>query len=305
MLSSTAAVPKNPRRSDLGQDLGQGLFKLRQLSSRLPVVCTGAISVRMYITAAADCKLYFLGQVRPGHIGCGRPAVHVPAQLLLVLGIQPVAHGHGLAARHRARCGRGSDRPGRRSAGRGRPASAGWRGCPPSSGLRAAGGRRRPRGATTRHITSRSSSIMSCCRRSNIFTAGPSATIVEAVVGVAGVAGEHELGHDQPAGDRPQLGLQHGHVAAGVDARGGKFVFGAGHGVEDRARARSGGNGWSGRWPALVTREVGLVARRTAPGRRRWPRWCLRMMAMADWISATTLMLRSSFSARRRFLRTG
>ena len=26
---------------------------------------------------------------------------------------------------------------------------------------------------------------------------------------------------------------------------------------------------------------------------------------MADWISATTLMLRSSFSARRRFLRTG
>jgi hypothetical protein len=28
-------------------------------------------------------------------------------------------------------------------------------------------------------------------------------------------------------------------------------------------------------------------------------------MAMADWISATTLMLRSSFSARRRFLRTG
>ena len=32
---------------------------------------------------------------------------------------------------------------------------------------------------------------------------------------------------------------------------------------------------------------------------------CLRMSAIADWISATTLMLRNSRSARRRFLRTG
>ena len=40
----------------------------------------------------------------------------------------------------------------------------------------------------------------------------------------------------QPAGDRPQLGLQHGHVAAGVDAGGGELVIRAGHRVEDRAR---------------------------------------------------------------------
>ena len=56
-----------------------------------------------------------------------------------------------------------------------------------------------------------------------------------AVVGVAGVAGEHELGHHQPAGDRPQLGLQHGDVAAGVDAGGGELVIRAGARVEDRA----------------------------------------------------------------------
>ena len=46
---------------------------------------------------------------------------------------------------------------------------------------------------------------------------------------------EHELGHDQPAGDRAEFGLQHGDVAAGVDAGGGEFVLGAGQGVEDRA----------------------------------------------------------------------
>ncbi len=36
-----------------------------------------------------------------------------------------------------------------------------------------------------------------------------------------------------------KLGLQHGHVTPGVDARGGKFVFRARQGVENRARGKS------------------------------------------------------------------
>ena len=72
------------------------------------------------------------------------------------------------------------------------------------------------------------------------------------VVRVAGVAEDSmNSGMHQPAGDRPQLGLQHGHVAAGVDARGGELVIRAGHRVEDRA----GG----------VTLEMA--------GPSAWPRW--------------------------------
>ena len=92
------------------------------------------------------------------------------------------------------------------------------------------------------------------------------------VVRVLGVGGQHELGHHQPAGDGPQLGLQHGHVAAGVDARGGKLVVGAGDRVEDRAGRVAAEMAGSARWPALATRQSRPGRRRIAPARRRWRR---------------------------------
>ena len=90
--------------------------------------------------------------VAHGHCRCRhRPVVH---EDLVGLGVaQPVANGQRRRHVPRMVHGRG------RSAGK-RPASTAL--------------------ATTRYINSRSSSIMSCCKRSNIFTAGPSATIVEA-----------------------------------------------------------------------------------------------------------------------------
>ena len=86
--------------------------------------------------------------------------------------------------------------------------------------------------------------------------------------------------------------------------RGGKLVVGARHRVQDRARGVAAEVGSSGRC-------TGLTAVTSAWFCTNWSKaaplvaWCLRIKAMADWISATALMLRSSFSARRRFFRTG
>ena len=55
---------------------------------------------------------------------------------------------------------------------------------------------------------------------------------------------------------------------------------------------------------ALVAVASAPAATNCSTPLRLTPR-CLRMRAIADWISATTLMFRSSFSARRRFFRTG
>ena len=55
------------------------------------------------------------------------------------------------------------------------------------------------------------------------------------VVGIGGVAGEHELGHDEAGGDGAEFGLEDFDVAAGVDGGGGELVVGVGEGVEDGA----------------------------------------------------------------------
>ena len=117
------------------------------------------------------------------------------------------------------------------------------------------------------------------------------------VVGVRGVGREHELRHHQPAGDGPQLGLQHGHEACRRRRRPpGSRTPGAAVGVENRARRVAAEVRRPARCAGWSTLASAWPATNCCDARCGVPLRCLRMSAIADWISATTLMFRSSFS---------
>src|SRR5262249_17322247 len=67
------------------------------------------------------------------------------------------------------------------------------------------------------------------------------------VNGGRGAGAEHELGHDEAAGDGAEFGLQDGDEVGGVDTGGGEVVFDIGVGVEDGTGAVAA-DGGSGQW---------------------------------------------------------
>ena len=185
-------------------------------------------------------------------------------RLLLVV-VEPAALAPGLRredAGWRIRCGM----PRLLSAGRGRPASAAptWI----SIAASASPGRRPAATAlsSTRHITSRSSRDQLGLQAGEHPHGRAFGHHRRGVVGVRRVGGEHELGHHQPAGDRPQLGLQDVDVVAGVEARRPESRIRCRRGVEDRARAEAAEvGGLPGRRRGDAG--VGLRRRRTAARR--------------------------------------
>ena len=197
-LNSTAAVPKKPRWSDSSQQLDDRRLEAGRSSSRWPpALRASSSSSEKHIAWPPRFQDFFSAILRisPSAASARR------ARACSASGrVQPVTHGHRRRRHrpvaHQDLIGLGvaqtvADRQRRRD-------RANLHHC---RARRAAGARPPPPRATTCAATR---GRPRSCRAASGRTSSPPGPRPpsSSVVGVAGVAGEHELGHDQPAGDR-------------------------------------------------------------------------------------------------------